>query len=122
LPQPACRAGPVLATCSIFGNHKNNHRPELPPLNALRAFEVAARCGSFVLAGADLGVTSAAISAQVRALEEHIGKRLFLRQGTGTRATGTTVVFLLSSLRSTPSVVSHGRKNRPIAAISRRRG
>lgn len=55
--------------------------PEMPPLNALRAFEVAARCGSFVLAGAELGVTSAAVSAQVRALEDHIGKRLFLRQG-----------------------------------------
>lgn len=55
--------------------------PDLPPLNALRAFEVAARTGSFVQAGAELGVTSAAVSAQVRALEDHMGKRLFLRQG-----------------------------------------
>lgn len=35
--------------------------PDLPPLNALRAFEVAARCGSFVLAGRELGVTAAAV-------------------------------------------------------------
>jgi LysR family glycine cleavage system transcriptional activator len=55
--------------------------PMLPPLNALRAFEVAARTGSFVLAGAEMGVTSAAISQQVRVLEDHLGKKLFLRQG-----------------------------------------
>lgn len=55
--------------------------PPLPPLNALRAFETAARAGSFVQAGAELGVTSAAVSQQVRALEAHLGKRLFLRQG-----------------------------------------
>ncbi len=55
--------------------------PDLPPLNALRAFEVAARRGSFVLAGRELGVTAAAVSAQVRTLEDHFGKRLFLRQG-----------------------------------------
>jgi LysR family glycine cleavage system transcriptional activator len=52
-----------------------------PPLNALRAFEAAARAGSFVQAGDVLGVTSAAISQQVRALEDHLGKKLFLRQG-----------------------------------------
>ncbi|MEZ5778765.1 MAG: LysR substrate-binding domain-containing protein [Paracoccaceae bacterium] len=51
------------------------------PLNALRAFEAAARAGSFVQAGAELGVTSAAVSQQVRALEDHLGKQLFLRQG-----------------------------------------
>jgi len=54
--------------------------PDLP-LNALRAFEVAARTGSFVQAGAQLGVSSAAVSQQVRQLEAHYGKRLFLRQG-----------------------------------------
>jgi LysR family glycine cleavage system transcriptional activator len=53
----------------------------LPPLNALRAFEVAARTGSFVLAGAELGVTAAAVSLQVKALEDHLAKRLFQRQG-----------------------------------------
>jgi LysR family glycine cleavage system transcriptional activator len=51
------------------------------PLNALRAFEVAARTGSFVQAGAELGVTAAAVSQQVKALETLYGKRLFLRQG-----------------------------------------
>ncbi|MBT9247015.1 LysR family transcriptional regulator [Gemmobacter fulvus] len=54
---------------------------DLPPLTAIRAFEAAARAGSFVLAGAELGVSAAAISLQVKALEAHLGKRLFLRQG-----------------------------------------
>lgn len=53
----------------------------LPPLNALRAFEVAARVGSFVQAGTELGVTSAAVSQQVKHLEQHLGKHLFIRQG-----------------------------------------
>lgn len=51
------------------------------PLTALRAFEAAARAGGFVAAGTELGVTSAAVSQQVRALEDHLGRKLFLRQG-----------------------------------------
>lgn len=54
---------------------------KLPPLHALRAFEAAARTGSFVLAGRELGVTSAAVSQQVRVLEDDLGKKLFLRRG-----------------------------------------
>ena len=53
----------------------------LPPLNALRAFEVAARTGSFAQAGAELGVTAAAVSQQVKHLEGWLGKTLFLRSG-----------------------------------------
>jgi DNA-binding transcriptional LysR family regulator len=51
------------------------------PLAAMRAFEVAARVGSFVGAGAELGVSAAAVSQQVKALEATLGKTLFLRQG-----------------------------------------
>jgi LysR family transcriptional regulator, glycine cleavage system transcriptional activator len=54
---------------------------QLPPLNALRAFEVAARTGSFVQAGAELGVSSAAISQQVKLLESYLDKKMFHRQG-----------------------------------------
>jgi LysR family glycine cleavage system transcriptional activator len=53
----------------------------LPPLNAVRAFEVAAREGSFVLAALELGVTSAAVSQQIRNLEAYFGKQLFNRTG-----------------------------------------
>lgn len=49
----------------------------LPSLHALRAFEAAARLGSFVRASEELHLTASAISHQVRALEEHFGRRLF---------------------------------------------
>lgn len=51
----------------------------LPPLSALRAFEAAARHLSFTRAADELGMTQAAISYQVRLLEERIGTPLFLR-------------------------------------------
>ena len=51
----------------------------LPPLNALRAFEAAARHLSFTRAASELHVTQTAISHQIRALEERLGVRLFRR-------------------------------------------
>ncbi len=51
----------------------------LPPLNALRAFEAAARHRSFARAAEELHVTPAAISQQIRQLEEFLGTRLFRR-------------------------------------------
>ena len=51
----------------------------LPSLNALRAFEAAARHLSFTKAAAELNVTQAAISHQVKALEEQLGLPLFRR-------------------------------------------
>ncbi|RUY79447.1 LysR family transcriptional regulator, partial [Mesorhizobium sp. M7A.F.Ca.CA.001.10.2.1] len=53
----------------------------LPPLNAIKAFEVAARAGSFTLAASELGVSSAAVSQQIRNLENWFGKQLFVRTG-----------------------------------------
>ena len=52
----------------------------LPPLNALRAFEAAARHLSFTKAAGELNVTQAAISHQIRALEDWLGMPLFRRQ------------------------------------------
>ena len=51
----------------------------LPPLKALRAFESAARTGSYVAAAEELRVSPAAVSQQVRNLEEFLGKQLFMR-------------------------------------------
>ena len=51
----------------------------LPPLNALRAFESAARHLSFKLAANELSVTPAAISHQIKGLEHYLGVRLFRR-------------------------------------------
>ncbi|MBO6634200.1 transcriptional regulator GcvA [Parvibaculum sp.] len=53
----------------------------LPSLKALRAFEAAARHGSFSAAAGELSVTHAAISHQIRALEEDLGAQLFHRTG-----------------------------------------
>jgi LysR family glycine cleavage system transcriptional activator len=51
----------------------------LPPLNALRAFEAAARLSSFKLAGEELHVTPGAVSHQVVNLERYLGTQLFVR-------------------------------------------
>ncbi len=53
---------------------------QLPPLSALRAFEAAARHGSFKRAASELAVTPTAVSHQIRALEEHVGIVLFERR------------------------------------------
>jgi LysR family glycine cleavage system transcriptional activator len=52
----------------------------LPPLNALRCFEAAARLGSFNQAAEELFVTPSAISHQIKSLEDFLGIRLFRRE------------------------------------------
>ncbi len=59
----------------------------LPSLNALRAFEAAARHLSFSRAGRELHVTPSAVSHQVRGLEEELGLRLFERRPRALRLT-----------------------------------
>src|SRR5512145_2301762 len=53
---------------------------ELPPLAALRVFEAAARHLSFTRAADELGMTQAAVSYQIKVLEERVGAPLFLRR------------------------------------------
>ena len=60
---------------------------DLPPLNAIRAFEAAARLGSLSRAADALHVTHGAISRQVRLLEDALGTPLFVRAGRGLRLT-----------------------------------
>lgn len=52
----------------------------LPPLAAIRAFEAAARTENFTAAAAELGMTQAAVSYQVKSLEERLGAPLFVRE------------------------------------------
>jgi LysR family glycine cleavage system transcriptional activator len=59
----------------------------LPPLNALRAFEAAARHLSFNAAAEELNVTPAAISHQIKALEADLGVKLFKRLNRAVRLT-----------------------------------
>lgn len=58
-------------------------RKNLPPLNALRTFEAAARLRSFKRAGDELCVSHSAISHQIKKLEEHLGVELFERVAKG---------------------------------------
>jgi LysR family glycine cleavage system transcriptional activator len=62
---------------------------ELPSLNALRAFEAAARRGSMKAAAAELFVTPGAVSQQIKSLEESLGAPLFRRLKGGLTLTET---------------------------------
>ena len=62
-------------------------RRNLPPLSALAAFEAAARLSSFTKAGQDLGVSQAAVSRQIKALEGFLETQVFHRLHRGVRLT-----------------------------------
>lgn len=68
-------------------------------MNALRAFEAAARLRSFTRAAAELCVTQTAVSRHVRVLEQHVGKALFVRSANGIELTehGRILVAALSA-------------------------
>lgn len=56
-------------------------RHKLPPLNALRVFEVAARAGSYSAAARELNLTHGAVSRHIAILEDWLGQPLFAREG-----------------------------------------
>jgi LysR family transcriptional regulator, glycine cleavage system transcriptional activator len=56
-------------------------RQKLPPLHALRIFEVAARAGSYSAAARELNLTHGAVSRQIAVLEDWLGQPLFVRDG-----------------------------------------
>lgn len=60
---------------------------DLPPLNALRAFEATARLNSVSQAAEQLHVTHGAVSRQLKVLEEHLGISLFVKDGRGIKLT-----------------------------------
>ncbi len=60
---------------------------QLPPLNALKAFEVAARLESISLAASELNVTHGAVSRQIKQLEESLSIQLFRKLGRGIKLT-----------------------------------
>ncbi|CAE1146326.1 LysR substrate-binding domain-containing protein [Serratia sp. Tan611] len=75
-------------------------RRKLPPLNALRAFEVSGRRLSFRAAAEELGVTQGAVAQQVRALEEHLGQSLFQRLPRGLALTPQGAAYLTEVTRA----------------------
>jgi LysR family glycine cleavage system transcriptional activator len=85
---------------------------KLPPLNAVRAFEASARHGGFVAAARELGVTPAAVSLQIRKLEEFYEVALFRRLPSGVELTeiGAAIhadcAAALATLESTADLVA----------------
>jgi len=100
-------------------------RRDLPPLNAVRAFEAAARHGSFKEAALELGVTHGAISQQVRLLEEWLGApALFRRLSRRVLLTPSGAALLAESGpaldRITTAVLQHrGRRGTSPATVLR---
>jgi LysR family glycine cleavage system transcriptional activator len=88
---------------------------QLPPLNALRAFESAARHLSFTLAAEELHVTQSAVSHQLRTLEGWLGFALFERKGqrlllthAGRRYSASLSAAFASMIHATQDLITTG--------------
>lgn len=82
----------------------------LPPLNALRAFESAARLLSFTKAAEELAVTQSAVSHQVKALEDWAGLPLFRRDGRQVTLTEAAAKFLPALSAALDQIALAGRR------------
>ena len=81
----------------------------LPPLNALKAFEAAARHGSVTRAARELSVTQGAVSRHVRALEHWLGTQLVERAQHGIRLTAAGTSYL-RALRGALDQIDHATR------------
>jgi DNA-binding transcriptional LysR family regulator len=92
---------------------------DLPPLNAVRAFEATARLNSVSLAAEQLNVTHGAVSRQLKVLEEHLGVALFVKDGRGLKLTDAGIRLrdvsadALDRLRGVCAELSHGSADAP---------
>ncbi len=84
-------------------------RRQLPPLNALKAFEAAARFGSFKDAADELFVSHSAISHQIKKLEDHLMTELFIRYPRSVELTSAGKKYFLV-LRESFDRISEGTK------------
>jgi LysR family glycine cleavage system transcriptional activator len=117
---------PQLSYC-LLRREKNSPMGtnELPPLNAIRAFEAAARRGSFVEAAKDLHVTHWAVGKQIRLLEDWLGVPLFERRTRGVALTDhgadllTDVSAALSRLISASGRLREPELTRRVSGVVR---
>lgn len=102
----------------------SNQTGELPPLDGLRVFEMAARHQSFDKAAKALNLTPSAVSHRVRALEEQLRVQLFDRRVRAVslteagRAYAAAVADALALLREATRRLSPGRADRPLTVSS----
>ncbi|GAA0714677.1 transcriptional regulator GcvA [Dokdonella soli] len=96
----------------------------LPPLTTLRAFEAAARLNSFSRAAEDIHLTPSAISHQIKALEEYLGVRLFVRNGKRQVTLTREGAFLsqhvsaaLTSMGEAADALRRGQRNRLTVSV-----
>jgi LysR family transcriptional regulator, glycine cleavage system transcriptional activator len=115
-----------IITCQANDAHDANMTAStLPPLNAIRAFEAAARRGSFVEAAKDLHVTHWAVGKQIRLLEDWLGVALFERRARGVALTDhgadllTDVSAALSRLTSATGRLRSPELTRRVSGIVR---
>lgn len=93
---------------------------DLPPLDALRVFEAAARLGSFNEAAASLNLTPSAVSHRIRGLEEFLGAELFERRGRRVTPTEAGLAYAaaigsaLETLRAATRRLAVDRRSRPL--------
>ena len=94
----------------------------LPPLAAIRAFEAAARTENFTAAAAELGMTQAAVSYQVKGLEERMGAPLFVRERGRVRLTalGARLLPALTSAFDTieAAFASHRQEDEALLSVT----
>ncbi|MFT3804680.1 MAG: LysR substrate-binding domain-containing protein [Burkholderiaceae bacterium] len=86
---------------------------KLPPLNALRAFEAVGRLGGVKQAAAELSVTPAAVSQQVRLLEDFLGLRLFDRLPRELRLTDSGIEYQRQVSRHLRGIAEATERVRP---------
>ncbi len=91
---------------------------ELPSLNSLRAFSAVAETGSYSAAAAQLNVTHAAVSQQVKSLEARLGVSLAVREGRGIRLTAEGAA-LAHDLGTAFSTIRRGIENLTEATAAR---
>ncbi|WP_347926806.1 LysR substrate-binding domain-containing protein [Pseudomonas helvetica] len=88
-----------------------DHR--LPPLNAVRAFDAAARLGSYVEASKSLHVTQPAIGRHVKLLEEWLGTQLFERTSRGVTLTSAGEKYHCKIASALQLIIEAGRELQP---------
>ena len=90
----------------------NNRRGKLPPITALRPFEAAARLGGFTRAAEELHLTQAAISHQIRNLEEDLGCKLFDRRNRTVVLTAEGRAFARTVAEAMDDIAAHAARLR----------